>query len=158
MSPTSYQAALPRGIHRNLNLGDEGDKWQGRGWVLVCSAQFTDHLEPLTLHGDQKALLEFLHRVPTAETAQGRKHWTSSISWADKVMSPHNLFIRESDGRIVLGLDKPGPELKGSRRGGDEERVALVRFTKAGPMEVEIKNRQEILDEERREKEKKSKL
>lgn len=67
-------------------------------------------------------------------------------------MSPHNLFIRESDGRIVLGLDKPGPELKGSGRGGDGERVALVRFTKAGPMEVEVRNRQEVLDEEKEEK------
>ena len=40
-------------------------------------------------------------------------------------MSPHNLFIRVSDGRVVLGLDKPGPELKDSKRGGDWERVAL---------------------------------
>lgn len=65
-------------------------------------------------------------------------------------MSPRTLFVRGEDGRVVLGLEKPGPELEGSTRGGDWERVVLVRFTKKGPVEVEVRGREEIFEEERR--------
>lgn len=57
--------------------------------------------------------------------------------------------MRKSDGRSVLGLDKPGPELKGSGRGGDESRVVLVKFRKEGPRDVEVRGRAEVLREER---------
>lgn len=57
--------------------------------------------------------------------------------------------MRKSDGRSVLGLDKPGPELVGSGRGGDGERVVLVRFSKEGPRDVEVRWRKEVLEEER---------
>lgn len=72
-------------------------------------------------------------------------------SWALKVMSPMQLF-RTTDKRTVLGLDKPGPELKDSGRSGDSERVALVRFQKEGPREVEIRWRNEVLEQERQAK------
>ncbi|GKT42905.1 putative Nudix hydrolase [Colletotrichum spaethianum] len=107
-------------------------------------------------HGDayfvsqRKGLLEFLRSVPTATGSEAaRSHPSSEIPWADKVMSPHNLFIREADNRIVLGLDKPGPELKGSGRGGDWERVVLVKFTRDGPRKVEVRGREEVLREEK---------
>lgn len=67
-------------------------------------------------------------------------------------MSPHHLFIRKQDKRIVLGLDKPGPELKGSERGGDWERVVLVNFGKGGPTNVEVRRRDDVLEEERQSK------
>ncbi|KAK1829518.1 hypothetical protein QBC39DRAFT_427199 [Podospora conica] len=70
----------------------------------------------------RRALMEFIKRVPTAEG----KHATAGIPWAEKAMSPTVLFVRKGDKRAVLGLDKPGPELKGSGRGGDWERVVLV--------------------------------
>lgn len=54
------------------------------------------------------------------------------------------------DGRSVLGLDYPGPELEGSGRGGDGERVVLVRFKKEGPRDVEVRGRREVFDAERR--------
>ncbi|WQF86908.1 Putative NUDIX hydrolase domain, acyl-coenzyme A diphosphatase NUDT19 [Colletotrichum destructivum] len=107
-------------------------------------------------HGDayfasqRRGLLEFLESVPTATGSEAaRGHPSSAIRWADKVMSPHNLFIREGDGRVVLGLDKPGPELKGSGRGGDWERVVLVKFTRDGPRKVEVRSREEVLREEK---------
>ena len=96
--------------------------------------------------------MEFVGRVPTATGGKAKEHATSTISWGDKVMSPHSLFIREGDGRVVLGLDKPGPELKGSGRGGDWERVVLVRFGKGGPREVEVRQREDALEEERKAK------
>lgn len=71
------------------------------------------------------------------------------IPWAEKAMSPIGLLMRKSDGRSVLGLEKPGPELKGSGRGGDEKRVVLVKFSKEGPRDVEVRERAEILAEEK---------
>ena len=71
------------------------------------------------------------------------------IPWSDKVISPAALFVRRGDGRIVLGLDKPGPELKGTTRGGDWERVVLVNFRKEGPRDVEVRGREEVVKEER---------
>ena len=71
------------------------------------------------------------------------------VKWADKVMSPVGLLMRKSDGRSVLALDKPGPELKDSGRRGDEKRVVLVKFSKEGPRSVEVRLRKDILDEEK---------
>lgn len=71
------------------------------------------------------------------------------VKWADKVMSPVGLMMRKSDGRSVLALDKPGLELEGSDRRGDEKRVVLVKFSKEGPRNVEVRLRKEVLDEER---------
>ncbi|KAM5384426.1 hypothetical protein ACJZ2D_001462 [Fusarium nematophilum] len=107
---------------------------------------------PLQNAAQRKRLLNFLGRVPTAETDKGKGHRTALIPWGDKVMSPHNLFIREDDKRVVLGLDKPGPELKGSERGGDWERVVLVNFGKGGPTNVEVRRREDVLEEERKSK------
>ena len=100
----------------------------------------------------RQALLDFLQSIPTADTPRGREHETAGISWADKVISPHNLFIRQADSRVVLGLDKPGKELKGSGRGGDWERVALVKFAKGGPTDVEVSLREDVLEEEKKTK------
>jgi hypothetical protein len=71
------------------------------------------------------------------------------VLWADKVMSPVGLLMRKSDGRSVLALEKPGPELKDSGRRGDEERVVLVKFSKEGPRNVEVRLRKDILEEEK---------
>lgn len=71
------------------------------------------------------------------------------VLWADKVISPVGMMMRKSDGRSVLALDKPGPELKDSGRSGDEKRVVLVKFSKEGPRNVEVRLRQDILNEEK---------
>jgi hypothetical protein len=95
------------------------------------------------------ALLAFLRRTPTSSTNNADNARTGSIPWSEKVMSPAVLFKRKGDGRLVLGLDKPGPELKGTERGGDWERVVLVDFKKGGPSNVEVRGREEVLREER---------
>lgn len=71
------------------------------------------------------------------------------VKWAEKVMSPVAILLRSSDQRAVLGLDKPGPELKDSGRRGDERRVVLVRFSKDGPRNVEVRYKKDVLEEER---------
>jgi hypothetical protein len=91
------------------------------------------------LQKQRDSVLEFLHGDGDGQ----------GVNWADKVMSPTGLLMRKSDGRSVLALDKPGPELKDSGRRGDEKRVVLVKFSKEGPRNVEVRLRKEILDEEK---------
>lgn len=91
-------------------------------------------------------LTEFLKAVPTSQRCA---HPTAQIPWAEKVMSPTSLFVRKSDGRVVLGLDKPGSELAGTDHGGDWDRVVLVKFRKTGPTEVEVRWREDVVREER---------
>ena len=74
-------------------------------------------------------------------------------TWEHKYISPLGLSFGRRDGRAVLALDKPGPELKGTDLRGDSERVVLVKFQKEGPRNVEVRWRRDVLEEERREKE-----
>ena len=129
-------------------------------FLLVLLNQFFSVGDSGPLHqtSQRENLLAFLRRVPTAETAKGREHCTAAIPWADKVISPQTIGLRESDQRAILALDKPGPELKGSKRGGDWERVVLVKFGKGGPTKVEVRRREDVLEEERRAKDSESKL
>ncbi|KAI0839201.1 hypothetical protein F5Y06DRAFT_295819 [Hypoxylon sp. FL0890] len=98
----------------------------------------------------REKLRGFLATVPTASKPKAVKHPTAQIPWAEKVISPTILGIRRSDKRSILALDKPGPELKESGRGGDWERVVLVNFAKGVAKDVEVRGREEVLAEERR--------
>ncbi|KAK5631707.1 hypothetical protein RRF57_007421 [Xylaria bambusicola] len=91
----------------------------------------------------------FLNTVPTTTHPKAMEHPTSRIPWADKAISPVTLGLRHGDRRAILGLDKPGGELKGSSRGGDWERVVLVKFDKGVASNVEVRGREEVLTEER---------
>ncbi|KAI1479258.1 hypothetical protein K445DRAFT_316016 [Daldinia sp. EC12] len=97
----------------------------------------------------REKLKKFLVTVPTTSDPKAAEHPTSNIPWEDKVISPTTLGLRKRDGKSILGLDKPGRELKGSSRGGDWERVVLTRFEKGKATEVEVRNRREVLEEER---------
>jgi hypothetical protein len=125
-----------------------------------------------THQAHRTALLTFLDRIPTATitsttsppptppradnhpataaaAAAAAAAACSAIPWSRKVISPTVMSVRQKDGRLVMGLDKPGPELRGSGRGGDWERVVLVNFRKEGPRDVEVRGRGEVLGEAR---------
>ncbi|KAK4096974.1 hypothetical protein N658DRAFT_434995 [Parathielavia hyrcaniae] len=133
--PQSYLLYLVSGFLAPLALGMQ---------------QETDALSLRHFYQAQRdALLRFLRSIPTSQLQVMDKARTGAIPWSEKVMSPAVLFKRKGDGRLVLGLDKPGPELKGSGRGGDWERVVLVGFRSEGPRDVEVREREEVLREER---------
>ncbi|KAF5872099.1 putative nudix domain-containing protein [Botrytis fragariae] len=90
-------------------------------------------------------------RTQVLQFLQGDGGDASGILWGEKVMSPLSLGIKKKngDGRVILGLDGQGPELEGVGRKGDGKRVVLVRFGKEGPREVEVRERREVLEEER---------
>lgn len=98
----------------------------------------------------RRKLTRFVNQVPTATTELGKQHPSSQIPWADKVISPVPMYMRDKEGdrRAVLSLNFPGPELEGSDRAGDFERVVLAKFGKKGPTGVEVRLREEILDED----------
>jgi hypothetical protein len=95
------------------------------------------------------ALLGFLRTTPTTTNPRAARHAASAIPWADKVISPVVTQLRGGDCRAVLSLERPGPELAGSGRGGDWERVVLVRFVKGSATDVEVRGREEVFEEER---------
>ncbi|GAW25883.1 putative NUDIX domain-containing protein [Rosellinia necatrix] len=94
-------------------------------------------------------LRAFLDTVPTSTDPRAAVHPTSRIPWARKVISPVVIGLRRGDRRSILALDGPGAELRGSGHGGDWERVVLVAFGKGGPSRCEVRDRQEVLAEER---------
>ncbi len=70
--------------------------------------------------------------------------------WGQKYISPIGTSVGE-DGRSVLALDKPGPELRGSGLKGEEDYVVLVKFNKEGPRDVDVGLKKD-LPKERRDK------
>lgn len=88
----------------------------------------------------RKALVQFL------------KDGGGNPPWAEQVISPTILPPshggKRKDGRVAMTLDKPGPELEG-RRSGNKDHVVLVEFKKEGPRRLEVKTRQEALEEMR---------
>lgn len=73
----------------------------------------------------------------------------SSPPYSEKCISPYVLALphRRCDGRVVLGLDKPGLELEEYGLQGDSERVVLVKWSKEGPRELEVRWRRDVLKE-----------
>ena len=80
------------------------------------------------------ALVEFVH--------------SGSPPWTHKYISPKMLKMSE-DGRAVLALNEPGPELAGSKRRGEEDRVILVRFQKGSAREVSVAWKTDIIQKGR---------
>ena len=78
---------------------------------------------------------------------------TGDPPWGEKCISPTGIMWKEGDGRAVLALDKPGPELEGSGRRGDAELVVLVKFSKEGPRNLEVAMKKDILRKEKPSKE-----
>ncbi|KAI1485305.1 hypothetical protein F5X96DRAFT_660550 [Biscogniauxia mediterranea] len=119
---------------------------------------------------ERERLRRFVSAVPTPPAVGGtgtgtgtgkKQHRTAWIPWGEKVISPVTLG-RARDGRTILGLDRPGAaELEEAGRGGDWERVVLVRWERGQARDIEVRGREEVLAEQReaeKEKEKASKL
>ncbi|KAI9697160.1 MAG: hypothetical protein M1820_007896 [Bogoriella megaspora] len=98
-------------------------------------------LSPSEFSRQRGALMEFVRKGG------------GEVAWGEKVISPEVVLKTKKggygDGRVILGLDKPGPELAGSGRKGDAERVVYVEFKKEGPRRVEVRAKKEALEAER---------
>ncbi|KAF2481280.1 hypothetical protein BDY17DRAFT_301022 [Neohortaea acidophila] len=119
-------------------------------FLLHQVAQFLDDLSAPTAYGSLSR-----KPLPREELEARRKRLTEFVRtgdppWTDKCISPIALPARDGkkreDGRTVLGLDKPGPELAGSDRRGLREQCVLVSFRKDGPRQVGVISREEALE------------
>jgi hypothetical protein len=124
-----------------LTRADKGEiiLYPPQQYLLTLLGQFLTG--PSSDYGAQReALKKFLDTVPTGPSG----HPTSNITWADKCISPVPLIVPRADGRRILQLHSPGPELKGTKRGGDYDRVVLVNFTPQGARNVQTVPRAEV--------------
>ncbi|OJJ35497.1 hypothetical protein ASPWEDRAFT_40698 [Aspergillus wentii DTO 134E9] len=142
------------------------------GGIEVTEARFLPATEWLRMANSGEIILfppqflllhlvsEFLDKGSRAENpsaedlAQRRSELVEFVHsgtppWTDKCISPKMLQMTP-DGRAVLALDHPGPELKGSDRRGESERVVLVRFKKGAAREVEVGWKKGIMEDQRK--------
>lgn len=153
------------------NLAGKSIMFPPQVFLIQMVGQFVHGPHPSSTDAADKAahyaaqreqLLSWLKRTPTCSQSKYADQPASRIPWADKCISPASIGLRQ-DGRAILTLDKPGKELRDTDRGGDWERVVLVKFGGAGPTNVEIVDRDEVFaqlraDREAKEEAQESKL
>ncbi|KAL8653095.1 MAG: hypothetical protein Q9226_003988 [Calogaya cf. arnoldii] len=84
-----------------------------------------------TLQSQRQGLLEFVK--------------TGDPPWGEKCISP--LALKKEGKMLVMGLDEPGPELEGTGRRGDMERVVYVQFKgKDGTSGLKVGWRKDVVD------------
>lgn len=91
---------------------------------------------PETLEQQRKQLKQFLKRG-------------GNPPWGEVCISPQALIGQLGNGKVVLSLEHPGLDLEKHGRKGVKDFVVLVKFSKEGPREVEIKTRKEIMQDVR---------
>lgn len=80
---------------------------------------------------------------PTSKTQQQRDAVLDFVRsgdppWTQKYFSPSEAPTKMPDGRSILLLDRPIPELARLGRRGDPSRCILIRFTKQGPRDLDV--------------------
>jgi hypothetical protein len=99
------------------------------------------------LYGDKVTPLEIVQRRRELYNFVMKPGEGGKAGWSEKFISPIGKGVG-TDGRQVLQLGKPGPELEGSGLKGDEEYVVAVKFNKEGPRQLEVRKRVEAEAEE----------
>ncbi|KAJ6171829.1 hypothetical protein N7470_000896 [Penicillium chermesinum] len=167
-----YFMPLPVNLDEKLlsKLPKEGEREEiqvptSDGGVEVTEAQFLPASEWLSrsqkgeiiLFPPQYLLLHLVSGFPIKRIDRTNGETPSSSGrvcalwfspWTDMFISPKVLKMTD-DGRSVLALNEPGPELKGSDRQGESERVVVVRFQKGSVREVSVRWKKDIMTEGR---------
>ncbi|PYH92451.1 NUDIX family hydrolase [Aspergillus ellipticus CBS 707.79] len=119
------------------------------GEIILFPPQF------LLLHLVAEYLDKGTHGAGSVEDMEKRRTelmqfvHTGQPPWTEKCICPKMLKM-SADGRTVLALDHPGPELNESGRAGDSERVVLVRFKKGTSQDVDVKWKKDVFEEKNR--------
>ncbi|KAL8950281.1 MAG: hypothetical protein Q9222_003685 [Ikaeria aurantiellina] len=90
--------------------------------------------------------------IPSSETLESQRNElmdfirTGDPPWGNKCISPTSL---KKDGkRLIMGLNEPGPELEGTNRKGDADRVIWVQFKgKEGTSGLQVGWKKDIVSE-----------
>ncbi|KAE8373240.1 putative NUDIX family hydrolase [Aspergillus bertholletiae] len=170
-----YFLPLPLESDKSLlsELPAEGEEFHiptSDGGIEVTEAKFLPASEWLRLAGSGEVIMfppqivllhlvsQFLDQEPRIATSMEELRrrraelvdfvHTGSPPWTEKCISPKMLKIA-SDGRTVLALDHPGPELKDTDRKGEPDRVVLVKFAKGTALQVEVRWKKDVLAEDK---------
>nr|POE99471.1 putative nudix hydrolase 7 [Quercus suber] len=100
------------------------------------SAVSRDAVARTQLEARRKALVEFVKA--------GAPPWTEMCICP--TVQPPRGGKRRADGRSILGLHRPGPELQGSERKGVVDQCVLVEFKKEGPRRLSVISREEAMN------------
>ena len=120
-------------------------------FLLHQVAQHFDNLPSPTAYGSISR-----EPLPREELEARRKRLTDFVRtgeppWTEKCISPTVQPLRggkkREDGRVVLGLNRPGPELEAAKTGrkGVPDQCVLVEFKKEGPRKLAVISREEAL-------------
>lgn len=123
-------------------------------FLLHQAAQHLDSITAPTAYGSITRDV-----LPREELEARRKRLVEFIKsgtppWTEKCISPTvqppRGGKRRTDGRVVLGLERPGPELEAANAGrrGHSEDCVLVDFKKEGPRRVAVISRQDAMEPE----------
>ena len=120
-------------------------------FLLHQVAQHFDNLPSPTAYGSISR--EPIRREELEERRKRLQDFvkTSEPPWTEKCISPTvqppRGGQRREDGRVVLGLNRPGPELESARTGrkGVAEQCVLVEFKKEGPRKLAVISREEAM-------------
>ncbi|GIJ82770.1 hypothetical protein Asppvi_001281 [Aspergillus pseudoviridinutans] len=88
---------------------------------------------PEELRNRRAELVEFAH--------------SGTPPWTEKCISPKMLKM-SSDGRTVLALDHPGPELEGTTRAGEPDRVVYVQFKQGAARKLDVRWKKDVFAEQ----------
>ncbi len=91
---------------------------------------------------ERKRVIELVHNGRAED-----ENDATFVPWADRIISPRVVGrMPADDGRVVMMLDQPGPELRNSGRGGDAYRVILAANMPRGPPRtVELRLQKDVL-------------
>ncbi|TKA69073.1 hypothetical protein B0A55_08135 [Friedmanniomyces simplex] len=120
-------------------------------FLLHQVAQHFDNLPSPTAYGSISR-----EPIPREELEARRKRLQEFVAtgeppWTEKCISPTVQAPRDGkkreDGRVVLGLNRPGPELEAAKMGrkGVAEQCVLVEFKKDGPRKLAVVSREEAI-------------
>lgn len=166
-----YFLPLPLGSDKSLlsEIPAEGEREEiqiptSDGGVEIAEAQFLPASEwlrqaeqgEIILYPPQFVLLslasQFLDKEPRAASAEELQQrraqliefaHSGSPPWTEKCISPKVGKFTE-DGRAIMKLDHPGPELQGTERRGESDRVVFVRFKDGSARELSMAWKKDI--------------
>jgi len=117
--------------------------YEPQAYLINVVGQFLDGKSD-DYQAQRDALRQFATSPPTGPNGAPSRGPASHIAWSEKVMCPY-VARADSTGRAVLSIESPGPDLAESGRGGDYDRVVIVRSWDSMPREVEVKWRKDVL-------------
>nr|POE62791.1 putative nudix hydrolase 7 [Quercus suber] len=119
-------------------------------FLLHQVAQFLDGLPEPTAYGSvsrdvvSRTELEARRKALVDFVKSGSPPWTEMC--ISPIVQPPRGGKRREDGRSILGLHRPGPELDGTGRQGVKEQCVLVEFKKEGPRRLSVISREEAIN------------